>query len=64
LPDEFIQLFNEANAVGLQHIDEIVAENPFDLYDLKKYYNLHLSYKLDSNKLKGMELFLSGLKTA
>lgn len=64
LPADFIQLFDAANALGLQHIDKIVADNPFDLYDLKKYYNLHLSYRLDTNKLKGMELFLSGLKTA
>ena len=64
LPEDFIQLFNEANGIGLQHIDEIVAANPFGLYDLKKYYNLHLSYKLDARKLKGMELFLSGLKMA
>ena len=64
LPTDFIQLFDAANALGLQHIDKIVADNPFDLYDLKKYYNLHLSYRLDTNKLKGMELFLSGLKTA
>ena len=62
LPDDFIELFNEANALGLQHIDEIVAANPFERYDLKKYYTLHLSYKLDAQKKKGLELFLSGLK--
>ncbi len=64
LPDDFIRLFNEANGLGLSHIDEIVAANPFDLYDLTKYYNLHLSYRLDSQKQKGLELFLSGLKMA
>ena len=36
LPDDFIKLFDEANALGLQHIDEIVEETPFDLYDLEK----------------------------
>ena len=34
LPADFIQIFNEANALGLQHIDEIVAANPFEAYDL------------------------------
>ena len=63
LPDDFIRLFNEANGLGLQHIDEIVAANPFELYDLKKYYSLHLSYQLDKDKMKGMDLFLSALKT-
>lgn len=58
LPDDFIQLFNEANGLGLQHIDEIVAQNPFDRYDLKKYYTLHLSYHLDERKRRGMKRFL------
>lgn len=58
LPESFIQRFNEANAVGLDHIDEIVKAQSFDLFDLKKYYTLHLSYRLDEPKKKGMELFL------
>lgn len=62
LPADFIALFDQANALGLQHIDEIVAAHPFDLFDLKKYYNLHLSYELDEQKQKGMKLFLDMLK--
>jgi len=62
LPDDFIELFNKANAIGLQHIDEIVAANSFDLYDLKKYYSLHLSYRLDDAKRRGMEHFLDVTK--
>jgi len=58
LSPEFIKLFNEANAVGLDHIDEIVASLPFDLYDLKKYYTLHLNYKLDDRKREAMNYFL------
>ncbi len=61
LPQDFIQLFNDANAVGLSHIDEIVASHPFDLYDLKKYYNIHICYKLDEEKRKGMEKFLQSI---
>jgi len=61
LPESFIRRFNEANAVGLTHIDEIVAAQNFDLFDLKKYYTLHLSYVLDERKRKGMELFLQHL---
>lgn len=63
LPEGFILLFDEANAAGIKHIDEIVKARSFNLFDLKKYYNLHLSYKLDDRKIKGMELFLSFLKT-
>lgn len=58
LPDDFIEQFDAANANGLRHIDEIVAGTSYDLYDLKKYYSLHLSYKLDELKLRAMELFL------
>jgi len=58
LPSAFIRLLNEANAAGLNHIDEIVAANPFGLYDLAKYYRFHLSYILDEKKRKGMSHFL------
>jgi chorismate dehydratase len=58
LPQSFIQRFNEANAVGLSHIDEIVAAEHFELFDLKKYYSLHMSYKLDERKKRGLALFL------
>jgi chorismate dehydratase len=58
LPDHFIELFNKANALGLEHIDEIVAEENFKLYDMKKYYNLHLSYDLDDAKRNAMKKFL------
>lgn len=62
LPKEFLKAFNEANALGFQHLDEIIANNPFEDYDLKKYYSLNISYKLDEKKQKGMELFLSILQ--
>lgn len=62
LPDHFVKEFDEANALGLQHIDEIISKTSFQLYDLKKYYNLHLSYQLDERKKRGMELFLTYLR--
>jgi chorismate dehydratase len=58
LPDEFIEVFNKANALGLEHLDEIIAANPFDIYDLKKYYTLHINYFLDDSKRKAMQKFL------
>ena len=58
LPDEFIKIFNEANAMGLAHINEIVSSQTFDLYDLKKYYTLHLNYLFDERKKKAMDYFL------
>jgi chorismate dehydratase len=58
LPGEFIDEFDEANALGLHHLDEIVASQAFELYDLKKYYTLHLNYRLDEKKREAMEYFL------
>ena len=63
LPDSFIEIFDEANAYGLQHIDEIAAEHANGIYDLKKYYSVDLSYELDVEKRKGLELFLNHLRS-
>lgn len=58
LPEDFIAAFDRANEMGLSHIDEIVAADPFDVYDMKKYYTLHLSYELTAAKKEGMKRFL------
>jgi chorismate dehydratase len=62
LPEEFVALFDRANALGLEHLDEIVSGLQFDLYDLRKYYTLHLSYELDGRKRAGMDKFLGLLE--
>ena len=63
LPKEFEERFNEANANGLQHINEVVYENPFPAFDLYEYYTRCISYQLTEEKRKGMALFLEKLKT-
>lgn len=62
LPPCFEEKFNEANANGLLHIDEVVKENVFAAYDLKAYYTRCISYELTEEKKKGMALFLGKLK--
>jgi chorismate dehydratase len=62
LPAGFLKAFNEANAVGLQHIDEVVAENPFPYYSLKKYYTENIKFYLDDEKKKGLNKFLALIK--
>ncbi len=62
LPEDFIQAFDAANAIGLQHIDEIADGIDYPTYDLRKYYKLHLSYNLDAAKRAGMERFLKVLQ--
>jgi chorismate dehydratase len=62
LTPEFIRQFNEANAFGLTQLKEVVAENAFSFFDLQTYYTSCISYNLDAEKKKGMELFLSKLR--
>lgn len=60
--EDFEDAFNKAFAFGLNHIEQVVAENPYPVYDLKAYYTNNISYALDNSKRKGMELFLSLLE--
>lgn len=62
LDEAFIKIFNEANAYGLQHIAEVVAENNFPVYDLAKYYTENISYELTDEKRKALQLFLEKIK--
>jgi chorismate dehydratase len=64
LPAEFINDFNEANALGLQHINEVIKETGSSYFDLKKYYTNYISYHLNDEKRKGMKLFLQLLNAS
>ncbi|MEO6316417.1 MAG: menaquinone biosynthesis protein [Chitinophagaceae bacterium] len=61
LDDDFIAAFNTATGAGMLAIDEIVAQVPYPLFDLKKYFTQYISYTLDERKLKGLNLFLEKL---
>ncbi len=58
LGEDFEDAFNLANGYGVKHIKEVVAENPYSVYDLQKYYAKNISYHLDDEKRKGLQLFL------
>ena len=58
LDPSFVDMFNEANRYGIEHIDEVVKTNPYPSFDLKNYYTKFISYSLDENKLKGLRHFL------
>lgn len=62
LPEDFVSVFNEANSIGLQHLDQVIQENPFTAFDLRKYYTECISYDLNEEKRKGLDLFLEKLK--
>lgn len=57
----FVQEFDEANRQGIGHIDDVVAENPYPIFDLRDYFTRHLDYVLDEPKRRGMEKFLDHL---
>jgi chorismate dehydratase len=59
LPEPVIHDFNKATGRGLEHIEEIVAQNHFPDYDLHNYYTKNIDYRLDDDKKKALELFLS-----
>ena len=58
LPEDFLTRFNSANKEGLNHIDEVVAANPYPVYDLQTYYRKNIHYYLDEQKKAGLERFL------
>ena len=62
LPKDFEERFNEANRLGLQHIDEVVKENSSPAFDLKTYFTRCIHYDLTPEKRKGLQLFLEKLK--
>jgi chorismate dehydratase len=62
LDENFINDFNKANQLGLHNLNNVVQENPFKVYDLHTYYTECISFYLDENKKKGLELFLQKIK--
>ncbi|MBD0367761.1 MAG: menaquinone biosynthesis protein [Flavisolibacter sp.] len=57
LSEEFIYQFNEANKLGLEHLEEVLAENVYAPFDLRKYYTTCISYWLTEEKKRGLSLF-------
>ena len=63
LDPDFIRRFDAANAEGLRHINQVVKENPYDLFDLHDYFTKYLDYHLDEAKRAGLERFIGYLRT-
>jgi chorismate dehydratase len=61
LTAKFIAAFDEASAVGLNNIDEVVKTNPYTVFDLKRYYTEFISYQFTENKKAGLQQFLNYL---
>lgn len=61
LPEEFIQLFNEANKLGVENAKYVARYLDYPTYDLRTYYTKNIDYLLDDRKREGLKLFLSKL---
>lgn len=61
LDASFINIFNHANAYGVNHILEVANAIEYNVYDLTYYYTKNLSYTLTEEKRKGLDLFLAKL---
>jgi len=63
LDSEFVRLFNEANAFGLNNIPKVIASLNFNnSVDLEEYFRKYISYNLDEDKRKALRKFLQHLK--
>jgi chorismate dehydratase len=62
LSEKFITAFDEANQLGLQYIDNVVAENPCTYYDLNTYYKKDIVFKLTDDCKKGLFAYLNYLE--
>ena len=60
-PPAFINAFNKATGEGMNHIEEIVAQNPYPAYSMDTYYRVNINYRLDEEKRKALKLFLEWL---
>lgn len=60
---DFIQSFNDANAIGLGKLDLVAAAYPKAGFDLLYYYRENLSYPFEELKHEAMNRFLSGIST-
>ena len=61
LPVEFIEAFNKANEFGIANLEAVIDENPYDFYDLHKYYTNDIKFKPEFDKLEVITLFLEKL---
>jgi chorismate dehydratase len=58
LPEDFVALFNQKNAEGINNIDAVIKQTQCNFYDLNIYFKQNISYTLNEKKLRGMKLFL------
>ncbi|HTQ64165.1 MAG TPA: menaquinone biosynthesis protein [Puia sp.] len=63
LDDSFVNQFDQANGIGIHHIEDVLAGLNYNGFDLHEYYTHFIKYEFDDKKRKGLDLFLQKLKT-
>lgn len=62
LDDQFVNKFDQANGLGLDHLDEVLSTVPYQVgYDLRHYYTSNMNYQLTDEKRESINLFLTEL---
>lgn len=59
----FVKSFNEVNGFGPANLTEVAEKNQLEVFNIYKYYTSYISYHLDEEKRKGLDLFLGMLGT-
>lgn len=62
LPPAFISAFNEANAFGFDHLDDVISRHPDTVFDLKTYYTDFIKFKLNDDMFAAAKLFISKIE--
>jgi chorismate dehydratase len=63
MTNQFIDEFNRANKFGLDNLEQVVQENPYNAYDLHRYYKDNIKFKPQFDKLEVITLFLDKIKS-
>ncbi|MEO6357317.1 MAG: menaquinone biosynthesis protein [Ferruginibacter sp.] len=58
MTNQFIDEFNRANKFGLDNLEQVVQDNPYNAYDLHRYYTDNIKFKPEFDKLEVITLFL------
>ncbi len=58
LTEKFVFDFNKANALGFEHLEQIIKRENYSQYDLRTYYTQNISYQLNDEKHQAIELFM------
>ena len=62
IANDFETAFNAANKWGIDHIEEVIRENPSAEFDLHEYYHSLIKFRINMAMREAITLFLSKIK--